>query len=42
MSICLDAFAAQVAAEKAVPLITGQQELSVLEREGLISIVWLK
>ena len=42
MSICLDAFATQVAAEKAVPFITGDKDLSVLEREGLISIVWLK
>ncbi len=37
-----DAFAAQVAAEKGVPLITGDRELSLLERDGLISIVWLK
>ncbi|HDM09965.1 MAG TPA: hypothetical protein ENF92_05550 [Desulfobacteraceae bacterium] len=32
-----DAFAAQVAAEKGIPLITGDKELSLLEREGLIA-----
>jgi len=36
-----DAFAAQVAAEKGVSLMTGDKELALLEKEGLISIVWL-
>jgi ribonuclease VapC len=36
-----DAFAAQTAREKGVPLITGDPELKVLEREGVISLVWL-
>ncbi len=42
MSICLDAFAAQVAAENGVRLMTGAKELALLEKEGFISIVWLK
>jgi predicted nucleic acid-binding protein len=36
-----DAFAAQTAREKGVPLITGDPELRVLEKEGVISLVWL-
>ncbi len=36
-----DAFAAQVSMEKGVPLMTGDPELVLLEREGLISIDWL-
>lgn len=36
-----DAFAAQTAREKGVPLITGDPELKVLEKEGVISLVWL-
>lgn len=36
-----DAFAAQAAREKNVPLVTDDPELRVLESEGLISILWL-
>lgn len=36
-----DAFAAQAAREKSVPLVTGDPELRLLESEGLISILWL-
>jgi predicted nucleic acid-binding protein len=36
-----DAFAAQTAREKGIPLITGDPELKVLEPEGVISLLWL-
>jgi predicted nucleic acid-binding protein len=36
-----DAFATQVALEKRVSLVTGDQELRVLEEKGLLSIDWL-
>ena len=36
-----DAFAAQVACEKGVPLVTGDNELRILENKGFISINWL-
>ena len=36
-----DAFAAQVAREKGVPLMTGDPELKLIEEEGLISVIWL-
>jgi predicted nucleic acid-binding protein len=36
-----DAFAAQAAREKAVPLITGDPESKVLEGAGVISLIWL-
>ena len=36
-----DAFAAQAAREKKVPLVTGDRELKVLESEGVVSLFWL-
>ena len=36
-----DAFAAQTAREKRVPLVTGDPELKVLESEGVVSLFWL-
>ena len=37
-----DAFAAQVAREKHVSLVTGDIELGALEEAGLISVIWLE
>jgi len=36
-----DAFAAQTAREKGVPLISGDPELKALEKDGVISMIWL-
>lgn len=36
-----DAFAAQTAREKGVPLVSGDPELKVLESEGVVSLLWL-
>ncbi|MBW1980131.1 MAG: type II toxin-antitoxin system VapC family toxin [Deltaproteobacteria bacterium] len=36
-----DAFAAQTAREKAVPLVTGDPELKILADKGMISLLWL-
>ena len=36
-----DAFAAQLAQEKQVPLLTGDPELKTLEHAGILTLVWL-
>lgn len=36
-----DAFAAQLAQEKRLPLISGDPELRILEAAGLLTMIWL-
>jgi predicted nucleic acid-binding protein len=36
-----DAFAAQLAQELGLPLLTGDPDFRVLEREGLVQVLWL-
>ncbi len=36
-----DAFAAQAAREKGVPVVTGDPELKALQAEGLINLRWI-
>lgn len=37
-----DAFAVQLALEMQTPLVTGDPEIRILEKEGILSVIWLK
>lgn len=37
-----DAFAVQLALEMQTPLVTGDPEIQLLEKEGILSVIWMK